>query len=152
MKIIKGDLIHLAKNGTFDVIIHGCNCFNNMGVGIAKQIKQEFPEAYNADLATKKGDKKKLGSYTTATIPKYNNLIVINAYTQYHYGGGKNQIQADYAAIQNVFNLLKVKYSGLKFGYPKIGAGHAKGDWNIISNIIDQEFFYQDHTLVEYSI
>lgn len=27
MKIIKGDLIKLALDGKFDVIIHGCNCF-----------------------------------------------------------------------------------------------------------------------------
>ncbi len=35
LNIINGDLIDLAKNGNFDVIIHGCNCFRTMGVGIA---------------------------------------------------------------------------------------------------------------------
>ena len=59
MKLIKGDLIQLAKNGEFDVIIHGCNCFCTMGAGIAKTIKDIFPEAYKADLNTKKGDRSK---------------------------------------------------------------------------------------------
>lgn len=31
LNIISGDLIDLAKNGNFDVIIHGHNCFCTMG-------------------------------------------------------------------------------------------------------------------------
>lgn len=49
LNIINDDLIDLAKNGNFDVIIHGCNCFCTMCAGIAKVIKQEFPEAYLPD-------------------------------------------------------------------------------------------------------
>lgn len=45
MNIVHGDLIQLALAGQFDVIIHGCNCFCTMGAGIAKAIRQEFPEA-----------------------------------------------------------------------------------------------------------
>jgi len=49
-----GDLLDLASNGELDVIIHGCNCFNTMGAGIAKLIKSRWPEAYQADLSTKR--------------------------------------------------------------------------------------------------
>jgi O-acetyl-ADP-ribose deacetylase (regulator of RNase III) len=52
MKTTKGNLIHLAKAGHFDVIVHGCNCFCAMGKGIARSIKLEFPEAYAADCTT----------------------------------------------------------------------------------------------------
>ncbi|MGJ4995019.1 hypothetical protein ACQR0Z_11425 [Bradyrhizobium sp. HKCCYLS3077] len=52
MKIIKGDLIKLALDGHIDVIVHGCNCQCTMGAGIAKSIKDIFPEAYAADLST----------------------------------------------------------------------------------------------------
>lgn len=48
MKVIKGDLVELALEGKFDVIIHGCNCFNTMNAGIAKQIKRIFSEANEA--------------------------------------------------------------------------------------------------------
>ena len=149
-KIIYGDLIQLAKQNYFDAIIHGCNCFNNMEKGIAKQIKDEFPEAYEADNKTKKGDKNKLGNYTFAKIPRYNNLIIINAYTQYYYGGPNDQIQVDYSAVRHIFELLNFDCGGLKFAYPRIGAGLAKGDWHVISNIINEEFYNQDHTLVEW--
>lgn len=33
MKYIIGDLLKLADDGQFDVIVHGCNCFNTMGAG-----------------------------------------------------------------------------------------------------------------------
>ena len=59
MKYIKGDLIKLALTGNFEVIAHGCNCMCTMGAGIAKTIKSEFPEAYQADCATEKADKNK---------------------------------------------------------------------------------------------
>ena len=38
MNIVKGNLVTLALAGEFDVIIHGCNCFNTMGSGVAKDI------------------------------------------------------------------------------------------------------------------
>lgn len=41
-KEITGDLIELAKNGEFDVITHGCNCFCVMGNGIAPQMAKTF--------------------------------------------------------------------------------------------------------------
>ena len=105
---IKGDLIKLAIKGDFDVIIHGCNCFCTMGAGIAKSIKTAFPEAYKADLETLKGDKEKLGNFSAANIKRNGQEItIVNAYTQYHYGGPG--IKVDYNAIQVVnisFNFL----------------------------------------------
>lgn len=55
MKTARGDLLAFATAGDFDVIIHGCNCQNTMGAGIAKSIKKQFPAAYDADLVTAKG-------------------------------------------------------------------------------------------------
>ncbi|ENW79218.1 hypothetical protein F908_02690 [Acinetobacter sp. NIPH 284] len=147
MHKITGDLIALAQTGEFDVIIHGCNCFCTMGAGIAKVIKQEFPEAYQADLNTIYGDKDKLGTYGQAHIKRDNyNFIIINAYTQFNWRGqGK---KADYAAIKQVFRSIKKDFSAASIGYPMIGAGLAKGDWNIISAIIDEELEGLNHYLV----
>jgi len=149
MKIIKGDLIKLALDGKFDVIVHGCNCYCTMGAGIAKVIKIEFPEAYEADCKTEKGSKDKIGTYSHATIEKTGNEItVINAYTQHDYKG--QGIKADYDAIRSVFKKLKSNYYGKRIGYPKIGAGLAGGDWEQISKIINEELIDEDHTLVEF--
>lgn len=45
MNQITGDLLDLAEQGHFDVILHGCNCQCTMGAGIALAIKRRFPEA-----------------------------------------------------------------------------------------------------------
>lgn len=59
IKYIKGGLLQLAVDGEFDAIVHGCNCFNAMGKGIALTIKSRFPAAYAADCKTTKSTSKK---------------------------------------------------------------------------------------------
>lgn len=143
MKTREGNLITLAQNGEFDVIVHGCNCFCTMGAGIAKAIKSAYPEAYRADKATPRGDRSKLGTISFVTIKS---LTIVNAYTQYDWRGKKPL--ANYKAIKSVFKKIKQKFPGKRIGYPLIGAGLAGGDWNTISNIIDEELNGEDHTAV----
>jgi O-acetyl-ADP-ribose deacetylase (regulator of RNase III) len=148
--IIKGDLIALALEGRFDVIVHGCNCFCTMGGGIAWTIQEEFPEACKADMVTIKGDRKKLGDYTLATIKRNNHEItIVNGYTQFDFHGAK--VLVDYDAVRRVFAKVKANFSGKRIGYPKIGAGLAGGNWDIIAAIIDEELAGEDHSLVIYS-
>tara|TARA_R110002020_G_scaffold403349_2_gene613494 strand:- start:3867 stop:4352 length:486 start_codon:yes stop_codon:yes gene_type:complete len=159
MKEIEGDLIKLGQEGYFDVICHGANCFCCFGAGIAKQIKQEFPEAYQADLKTKKGFKSKLGSISYG---KHGDLTIANMYTQYHWSkispkgklepAPKGTVLVDYEAVRNCFSALKFEYEYLdvKIGVPMIGAGLARGDWKIIKSIIEEETEGLDITIVKY--
>lgn len=48
-----------------------------------------------------------------------------------------------------VMRAVKDRFSGKRIGYPKIGAGLAKGDWSIVAAIIDEVLEHKDHTLVE---
>lgn len=156
MQTKTGNLISLAKEGAFDVIIHGCNCFNTMGAGIAAQIKKHFPLAEMTDKMTFRGDKTKLGTYTkSVTLCKSGKVTVVNAYTQYKHWHTKEEkesgnppVLADYEAIEKVFTQIKKDFSGKKIAYPMIGAGLAGGDWNIISKIIDKCLEGEDHTLI----
>jgi O-acetyl-ADP-ribose deacetylase (regulator of RNase III) len=149
MKVIRGDLVKLALDGRFEVIIHGCNCQCVMGAGIARMIKQTFPEAYKADLATPKGLRDKLGSLSAATVERSGRKIsIVNGYTQIHWRG--SGVLVNYNALRSVMQKVKVMFSGRTIGYPKIGAGLAKGDWTLIAAIIDKELAGEDHALVEY--
>ena len=56
----------------------------------------------------------------------------------------------DYAAVRMVMKEVKARFPERRIGYPKIGAGLAKGDWKLIAQIIDAELADEDHTLVEY--
>lgn len=149
MKTMHGDLLQLAMDGHFDVILHGCNCQCQMGKGIALTIKHLFPEAYGADCATKKGDAAKLGTVSMAEVRRPNfNFVVVNGYTQLHWRGAG--VKADYAAIREVLRAVKRNFSGKRIAYPKIGAGLAGGDWATISEIIEQELAGEDHVYVEF--
>ena len=109
MKTIFGDLTKLALNGTFDVIVHGCNCFNTMGAGVAKAIRTKFPQAYAADIATTRGDRFKLGNYSQSeACVNGRKLTIVNAYTQFDYGGSKRNV--DYDALRSVFRQIKADF------------------------------------------
>jgi O-acetyl-ADP-ribose deacetylase (regulator of RNase III) len=150
MQIVHGDLIELAKAGKFDVIIHGCNCQCRMARGIALTIKQEFEEAFVADFMTEVGDRSKLGNFTTAQINRDGwNFTIVNGYTQFHWRG--DGVLADYDAIRSVFRQVKQQFGGQRIGYPKLGAGLARGDWTIIANIIEAELDGENHTYVQFS-
>ena len=148
MKTVEGDLIEMALEGKFDCIAHGCNCFNTMGRGIALLIKKHFPEAWQADQATKKGDISKLGIFTFAYSKRYD-LFVINVYSQYKYWGTK--VKVDYKAIESSMRLINKYFRGRTIGLPMLGAGLAGGDWAIISKIIEKELANMDVTIVEWT-
>jgi len=174
MKIIDGDLIKLAKEGHFDVITHGCNCFCTMGAGIAVAMKDNFDcHMFHMEAPKYRGDINKLGTidYQNRQIflkEKINlmgveiestnfggfNLIVVNSYTQYRYGknhedGDKSPV--DYDAITMCMRKINHVFKGKRIGLPKIGAGLAGGDWNIIKKIIEKELKDCDVTIVNYN-
>jgi O-acetyl-ADP-ribose deacetylase (regulator of RNase III) len=141
MNIVKGDLLKLAEKGEFDVIVHGCNCHNNFGAGIALQIANRYPQADYTDKSTIRDDKTKLGTYTRSIgfskTTKVNSFIIINAYTQYSTNVSKHVDLFEYAAFQNILNSLAEEYPDSRFGFPKIGCGLASENERRILDMID---------------
>lgn len=140
MEIVKGNLIDLAEDGHFDVIVHGCNCFNTMGKGIAKEIRQRYPQTYVADCQTIKGDRAKLGNYTSF---KTDTFTIVNAYCQYNYNlTGGSKVLFEYDAFRKALDKLQVDFPLARFGFPKIGCGLAHADYTVVKEMIAQ--FEQD--------
>lgn len=153
MKQVTGDLIDKAMKGEFTHIMHGCNCFNTMGGGIARTIRDWFPEAAAADNETTRGDKSKLGLFTSADVAlnlkgKLVQFTVINAYTQYNMSRGEDVFE--YEAFEHALRLFNRKYPGAKLGMPEIGMGLAGGDKARIYGIIERvsEELNMDITIV----
>lgn len=135
MERVKGNLIDLAEQGEFDLIVHGCNCFHAMGGGIAREISHRYPEAEAADDATEMGSREKLGDFSFATVNNQgHSFIIVNAYTQYRWSGTQDVFE--YEAFEAFLNRLHTfMYSlsnqlpgAVRVGFPKIGCGLAKGD------------------------
>lgn len=150
-----GDLIKAAQSGAIDYFAHGCNCFNTMGSGIAPQIKAAFPDMYEADCATTKGGRNKLGGMTLATM--LGGLLVgFNLYSQFGYGNRNRGVRdLNYDSLYNALEMMKDyldSYTdqpdgGRRIGFPKIGAGLAGGDWMIIEAMIKSIFHDEDVTI-----
>jgi O-acetyl-ADP-ribose deacetylase (regulator of RNase III) len=136
LKHAKGNLLDLAEAGEFDIVVQGCNCFNTMGGGIAREIRERYPMAAEVDMETQKGDYNKLGSYTTAFTGKF---LIVNAYTQYNMSRGEDVFE--YLAFELILQKLMHAYGDKRIGLPYIGMGLAGGDKEIILDMIE-EFAY----------
>lgn len=132
LKHAKGNLLDMAENGDFDVVVQGCNCFNTMGGGIAREIRERYPLVASVDNETLKGDYNKLGNYTTAFTGKF---LIVNAYTQYHMSRGSDVFE--YVAFNLILQKLLHAYGDKRIGFPYIGCGLAGGDENYIVGQIE---------------
>lgn len=176
-KELDGNLIILANQGNFDVIVQGNNCFCVQGAGLAPQ----FVKAYNSDkfkmeAPEYKGDINKLGTidyevkrvykgevsidnksfftkYGYIDTKESKSLVVVNSYTQYGFGANHangTDKPVDYDAITMVMRKINHTFKGKHIGLPLIGCGLAGGSWSIVSEIIKKELKNCDVTVVNY--
>lgn len=133
-----GDVLALAEAGEFDVVVQGCNCHNTMGSGIARQIRENFPDAYAADLRTTAGDYNKLGNYTLAVVGSTLPFVIVNAYTQFDFNRtGERADLFEYAAFELILQKLAHELPGANFGFPYIGMGLAGGNQQRIIGLLE---------------
>jgi len=135
LKHAKGNLLDLAEAGAFDIVVQGCNCFNTMGGGIAREIRERYPVAASVDMETVRGDYNKLGTWTECDAGEKNRFTVINAYTQYDMSKGTDVFE--YNAFRLILEKLAFVYPGKRFGLPYIGCGLAGGEQETIVDMID---------------
>lgn len=161
IEYVNGDLLKMAGEGAFDYIVHGCNCYNAMGGGIARAIAEMYPRAQQVDNMTGRGDLNKLGHFTLAVV---NSIIdpsieftIINAYTQAAPSSGEDVFEYnhfrrictdlnDCIGAESAAELDDLSGDEIaprkipRIGFPLIGAGLAGGDWNRIEKIIEDSF------------
>lgn len=146
-----------------NAIAHSCNTRNTMGAGIARQIKNRYPEAYEADNKAYNTEYDQdgqyvhwLGKFSKAEInSKFlpdGKGHIYNMYTQANMGGDTRQVLYEdfWRALKRVeqdlyrINVEKHEYDpsappvlGLPYG---ISCGLAGGNWGIIKAMIEDIF------------
>lgn len=119
-------------NTTSGIILHGVNCQKTMGAGLAKALKDKWPEVYLTYLQTPP----QLGAFTPVQLT--NTLYVGNCYTQDRYGRGQRHL--NYPALEQ--SLLQAfsfsKDNKLNVHMPLIGCGLAGGSPSIVAEIIGE--------------
>lgn len=132
---IKGNLL----GSDCDYICHQVNCQGRMGSGIAKQIRNWFPEVYESymDICTDERltPEDILGTIDiVGTNARYD---VISIFGQLNYGYDGVQYTS-YVAFGHALEQIKEAIpEGSKIGFPKnIGCGLGGGNWTVIYNMI----------------
>ena len=168
---IKGDLISLTLSGEFEVCVQGVNCFCVQKSGLAPQMVKAFKtNEFSQEAPARRGDINKLGTIDYRHFEKDDKtgkfqplvnwewrsdyeLTVVNAYTQFNFGAnhqGGDPKPLDYSALTLCMKKINRIFAGKKIGLPKIGAGLARGDWEIIKKIIQNNMKECYVTIVEY--
>lgn len=130
--------IEYRKGDLFDTelthIVHGCNAQGVMGAGVAKIVRERFPQAYKEYMRVYQTE----GSLELGDViwAESNGKWIGNAITQQFYGGAYRLV--DYEAVANAMWEIN-KFCPGPVAMPQIGAGLANGDWNVIEAIIESE-------------
>ena len=134
---INADLL----NSDCNFICHQVNCQGKMGSGVAKQIRDRWPEVYSKYARV--ADSKMLGKVQILYIEDANipRQCVVNMFAQEYYGYNGDRYTS-YDAFWNCLNELKNQIpKGATVAFPyKIGCGLGGANWEIIEKMIDVVF------------
>ena len=114
-------------------LVHGVNCQGVMGSGVARAIRDWYPQAYVDYRSAYQDGKVLLGNIVSSA--QDDGRIIHNAITQEFYGRDA-KTYVSYWAIAEVFSKLE-SYNLGRIALPKIGAGLGGGDWSVIEAIIE---------------
>lgn len=147
ISIINDSILNAKEN----IISHQTNCSGVYNRGIAKQVREKFPKAYDEYRKFYLNNKHEL--LGKCQIINCGNVIIAHLFGQERYG--IDTTYTDYNALSNsIFELfLYSKIRGLSLAMPYgIGCGLAGGDWETVYEIIkrNSDFFKLDITLYKY--
>lgn len=122
-------------------IAHGCNMQGKMGKGFALAVKENYPSAYN-DYMKCYQDGFNLGDIIISNVSNFiEERVIINCLTQFTYSSKQYITNISYEAIQSCMikiNDYCIDHNVHEIHMPKIGASLGGGDWERISQIIEE--------------
>ena len=148
IRYIKGDI----TNSDCDIICHQVNCRGAMNSGVAKAIREKWPEVYvNYKFWCDREDYKAnlLGETQAVLISDSPKRYIGNLYAQYNYGYNGERYtnyEAFYNAIEQLANqITDAPKATIAFPY-KIGCVRGGANWKIIRAMIEEVFAGRDVT------
>ena len=123
-----------------DALCHCANCYTTMSSGVARRLRTVYPEIYEADCLTKRGDYNKLGKISVANFK--DGKVGFNIYAQYTYGTEKRQLnyEAMYTGLEAVKEYM-VEHKLKTLSIPRnMGCRLAGGNWSVVEKMIEVIF------------
>lgn len=130
------ELERREKEGQLVKLAHCCNAIGAMRSGIAKTVKDRFPEAFKAYRDS---------GFKLGTISTSNNIINMVAQANYGYDG---QRYVNYGAFSSCLTKISIYLSIWKLKFDKekkpviivpylIACDRAGGDWEVIEELLE---------------
>lgn len=137
MREITGNILTPSGNNSQIIVCHQVNCMGVMGAGLARQIKEKFPNVFKAY-------RKQCSLYRHNPGGNLGNVLycdtdigytVANIFGQLSYGTRCRQ--TDYDAVRTALRSIAASFPNSTIRIPyKMGCGLGGGDWNIMLEII----------------
>lgn len=144
MLLSHGDLLEAPE----DIIVHQVNCQGKMNSGIARQMREKWPDVYKAYMnvwrwneADENSERRDLLG-TAQVVAVGPNKFVVNLFGQNEYGYD-GQRYTSYDALYDGLTYIKekAKEQGLSVAIPfKIGCDRGGADWFIVDSMIQRIF------------
>lgn len=147
---VEGDLLEIQKKLHLDYICHQVNCQGAMNSGIAKHIRNVYPQVYDKymkkwNMYSNTNKKALLGSIQIVSL--FEDHVekfyphCINMFSQENYGYNGKQYTS-YDAFWNCLNQIKEEISSdAKIGFPHgIGCVRGGANWHVILKMIEEVF------------
>ena len=139
MEWIKGDLLE----ADLDYYCHQVNCQGVMGSGIAKQVREKYPEVFEHykkvcdDYKIRFGTNALLGGMQVVPIA---NGWIVNLFAQDKFGyDGK--CYTNYDSLRQCLETVKNEFPNNTIAIPYLmGCHRGGGDWDIVYKMIEEVF------------
>lgn len=134
VKVFDGNLF----DSEADIIAHSCNLKGRMGSGVAKQIREKYPEAFEQYLKYYKSFS--LGDVQFITTKDGKTIANIFGQNDYGYDGKQ---YTDIEALRKCFENLRMfcSFKNLSIAMPyKIGCVRGGANWDEVYAIIEEVF------------
>ena len=148
---LKGDATNPRVEGN-KILIHCCNNLGMMGRGIAKTIREKWPNVYEKYREWSRKPDFKLGEVQFVKVA--GDLVVGNMIGQEGVGFTNGIPPIRYEAVDKC--LKKVAETAIKYKAsviaPRLGSGLAGGDWNKIEALIVENLCKKDIDVYIYEL
>lgn len=148
IKVVSGDLLTAEE----DIIVHQVNCQSKMNSGVAKQIREKYPQAYEEYMKLKNKPSKLGEVWITMIKNEHECKYIAHLFGQLNYGyDGKRytNYEALYSGLEYVKNQAKQFNKTVAIPY-KIGSDRGGADWDIVYKMI--ESIFKDYEVTLYKL
>lgn len=120
------------------VICHQVNCQGKMNSGVAKAIRDKWPEVYNRYRAKCESEVDLLGQIQPIYITD-SDMAVINMFAQYNYGYDGRRYTSYDAFWSCLGEIKKYLNPGITIAFPaRIGCVRGGANWAVIKTMIEE--------------